>query len=54
MPLWTWTNLVDQVGFRGCELLLIDAEGFDVEILSLGMKHMLLRFEEGEARKESP
>lgn len=46
VPLWTWTNLVDQVGFRGCELLLIDAEGFDVEILRSMAYHCQRRREE--------
>ena len=35
MPLWTWTDLVNRIGFHGCELLIVDAEGFDVEILQL-------------------
>ena len=28
-------GLVEEIGFRGCEVLIIDTEGFDVEILSL-------------------
>lgn len=33
VPLWTWERLVEELGFKGCEVLIIDTEGFDVEIL---------------------
>lgn len=33
VPLWTWSRLVGEIGFYGCEVLIVDAEGFDVEIL---------------------
>jgi len=35
VPFWTWSRLVYEIGFDGCELLIIDAEGFDVDILNL-------------------
>ena len=31
-------GLVEETGFVGCEVLMIDAEGFDVEILLLGWR----------------
>lgn len=37
VPLWTWSRLVGEIGFYGCEVLIVDAEGFDVEILKLGL-----------------
>ena len=28
--------VTEEVGFKGCEFLIMDADGFDVDILSLG------------------
>jgi len=39
VPFWTWSRLVYEIGFDGCELLIIDAEGFDVEILKSVAQH---------------
>lgn len=30
---WTWNSLSRQCNFRGCEILLIDTEGYDAQIL---------------------
>lgn len=32
----TSLGLVEELGFKGCEVLIIDTEGFDVEILCHG------------------
>ncbi|CAJ1430109.1 unnamed protein product [Effrenium voratum] len=39
VPIITWTQLAAQVGFKGCEVLILDTEGFDVEILRSMMQH---------------
>mgnify|MGYP002803597146 FL=1 len=46
VPLWTWQRLVEETGFVGCEVLLIDAEGFDVEILRSLAEYCADRVEE--------
>lgn len=46
VPLWTWERLVEQLGFKGCEVLIIDTEGFDVEILRSLAKYCAYRPEE--------
>lgn len=31
--MWTWSTLVQKLNFKGCKVLVVDAEGFDVSIL---------------------
>ena len=33
VDVWTWQRLAKQCKFRGCEVLLIDTEGYDAQIL---------------------
>ena len=35
----SWTSLVGNIGFKGCEVLAVDAEGFDASILRSMLKH---------------
>ena len=31
--MWTWSTLVQKLNFKGCKVLVVDAEGFDASIL---------------------
>ena len=42
----TFDTLAHLLNFRGCELLIVDTEGFDVEMLRSMIDHCLLRGEE--------
>ena len=37
--LWTWSKLVSKCNFRSCEILLVDAEGYDTQILRSVVAH---------------
>jgi hypothetical protein len=38
-PVWSWRRLSEAFHFRGCEVLMVDAEGSDARILRSMMKH---------------
>ena len=37
--MWTWQRLLQRCNFSSCEVLLIDAEGYDAKILRSVVKH---------------
>ena len=39
VKVWSWKTLVEKVGFKGAELLMIDAEGSDAGILRSMLQH---------------
>ncbi len=39
VDVWTWGSLVKSCKFRGCEVLLVDAEGYDAQILRSLIKY---------------
>ena len=39
IDVWTYADLANHVGFRGCEVLLIDCEGYDTRILRSMIEH---------------
>ena len=36
---WTYAHLARELNFKGCEVLMVDAEGHDVSILRSMMEH---------------
>ncbi|CAE7041235.1 SF3B4 [Symbiodinium sp. CCMP2456] len=46
VQLWSWRRLTREMGFHGCEVLVLDTEGCDVEILRSMAYHCWWRPEE--------
>ena len=40
---WTWSRLAQKLNFNGCEVLIVDTEGFDARILRSMIKHCSAR-----------
>ena len=36
---WSWDTLVRKLNFRGCDVLIVDTEGYDVKILRSMIEH---------------
>jgi len=39
VPIWSWESLAREFNFGGCEVLIVDTEGFDVRILKSMIAH---------------
>ena len=46
---WTWGKLVHELNFNGCEVLIVDTEGYDARVLRSMISHCLERERESSA-----